>query len=113
MMTLHGIISLITLMILKSGEPSPMFPLARCEAMGEGGRRPGEGSLPATRSVFENFAHWKNEPSSALRAPSPTLRAGEGELEGGDSSFDALLKIPYAIALPGPGIVGLPEFMKL
>src|SRR5437867_3238108 len=55
--------------ISKSGEPSPTFPLARCEAMGEGGRRPSEGSLPETRSAFEIFACFEKVPSSALWAP--------------------------------------------
>ena len=39
--------------------PSPNFPLARCEAMGEGGRRPGEGS-------YELSVAFTKEPSSAL-----------------------------------------------
>jgi len=44
-----------------AGESSPNFPLARCEAMGEGGRRPGEGSFVPT-GCFRNFL--AEEPSS-------------------------------------------------
>src|SRR5690349_6117240 len=62
----------------EGGEQSPIFPLARCAAMGEGGRRPGEGSLPARGRAFWSFAYFEEEPSSALRAPSPILRTGEG-----------------------------------
>src|SRR5438876_11731097 len=60
-------------------EPSPIFPLSRCEAMGEGARRAGEGSLSQQGILVEIRAHCTKEPSSGLRPPSPTLRAGEGK----------------------------------
>ncbi len=53
---------------LEMSEPSPSFPLARCEAMGEGARRAGEGSLVAKDLFWKVFIPFKKEPSSGLLA---------------------------------------------
>src|SRR5206468_9618117 len=68
----------------------PSFPLSRCEAMGEGGRRPGEGSFFDREKHFKNISFVDKEPSPALRAPSPILADGRG----------GKLEYSYAIALP-------------
>jgi hypothetical protein len=57
---------------------------------------PGEGSSLAIQTAFESFARFEEEPSSALRAPSPTLRAGEGELDGVN---------PATLVTPTPSIL--------
>ena len=75
---------------LKKGKHYPSFPLSRCEAMGEGGRRPGEGSFFDREKHFKSISFVDKEPSPALRAPSPILADGRG----------GKLEYSYAIALP-------------
>src|SRR5207244_12014739 len=75
--------------LLQSAGPSANFPLSRCEAMGEGGRRPGEGSfcLPALRRgrflqqnesdvLIELEQRALNSP---IGHPLPSWSTGEGE----------------------------------
>src|SRR5882757_9023745 len=57
---------------------SPSLPFSRCEAMGEGGRRPDEGSFVNSAVIFDEYSCWDKEPSPALRAPSPILADGRG-----------------------------------
>ena len=64
--------------VLEMSQPSPNFPLARCEAMGEGARRAGEGSSPAKRIHSKVFIRFKKEPSSGLSATF-SHAAGEGK----------------------------------
>jgi hypothetical protein len=57
---------------------SPSLPFSRCEAMGEGGRRPDEGSFPKSVAISTSVPAEIKEPSPALRAPSPILADGRG-----------------------------------
>ena len=51
---------------LKKRKHYPSFPLSRCEAMGEGGRRPGEGSFFDREKHFKSISFADKEPSPAL-----------------------------------------------
>jgi hypothetical protein len=47
-------------------EAPPIFPLARCEAMGEGARRAGEGSLLAKRILLKSSLVSRKSPHPAF-----------------------------------------------
>ncbi len=52
--------------VLKTSERFPVFPLARCEAMGEGARRAGEGSLVTQRMLLKALLVSRKSPHPAF-----------------------------------------------
>src|SRR5437773_6795451 len=84
---------------LKKRKHYPSFPLSRCEAMGEGGRRPGEGSFFDREKHFKSISFVDKEPSPAL---SGTLSHPGGRERGKIVDSSTTL---YAIALPLAGRV--------
>jgi len=74
---------------------SPSLPFSRCEAMGEGGRRPDEGSFPKSVAISTSIPAEIKSPHPPFGHPLPSLRTGEGE----NWKQNARRKFSYAIAL--------------
>jgi hypothetical protein len=78
---------------------SPSLPFSRCEAMGEGGRRPDGGSFPKSVAISTSIPAEIKSPHPPFGHPLPSLRTGEGE----NWKQNARRKFSYAIALLLPG----------
>jgi len=74
---------------------SPSLPFSRCEAMGEGGRRPDEGSFPKSVAISTSIPAEIKSSHPPFGHPLPSLRTGEGKIGNRTPAENSHMRLPY------------------